>query len=57
LDTSLLLNGDNHIGESLFWSHSETHTVIEDELLWFLGESLLTERNFVSINCPIASVS
>jgi len=57
LDSGLLLDCDDHISESLFWSHGETHTVIEDNLLWFLREGLSTELDFVSIDSPIASIS
>ena len=57
LNSSLFLDGNDHISESLFWSHGETHTVIKDKLLWFLREGLSTELDFVTIDSPIASVS
>jgi hypothetical protein len=57
LNSGLLLDGNDHISEGLFWSHGETHTVIKDKLLWFLREGLSTELDFVTIYSPIASVS
>jgi len=57
LDTGLLLDGYDHIGESLFWSHGETHTVIKDKLLWFVGEGLSTKLDFVTVDSPIAGIS
>ena len=56
-NSCLLLDGNDHISEGLFWSHGETHTVIKDKLLWFLREGLSTELDFVTIDSPIASVS